>query len=184
MTDAPSQWAFRAYEETEEHYTARMAAVAPDAPAPPPPDYAATAREHLSQAVARDGYAIDLSSVRVESREPVVVDDRGNHRPPLVNEKPTGHIVTWTATGHERVATDAGDPVVEETEGRYLIPEPLASTGGAARLRHGHGGEVTALAFHPDGSPANYLLATDLDANTLHVEFFADTAWFTVTPDQ
>lgn len=190
-TEKPLRWQFRAFHETPEHLVQRTLAEDPAATPGTPPDPTKIAREQLSYAIRADGYVIDLDSVREEARQAVIVNEAmDDYRPAGADETPSGHVVMWSATGHERVGTDDDDPVIDCTvvhAGREVyatVPEPHATAGGSARLRHNLGGEVTVTAFKADGEGIGYLFATTLDRDSVHVEFFGETAKFVVTRDK
>lgn len=177
------------YHESREHYESRMVQMVPEAATiPRQPDPMVEVREQLALALIRDGHVIEYPSIREEKREPVVVDALGRWTS-VPEGQETGHIVTWSATGHENKATDADDPVLDysatgdDGELRFRIPEPQASRGGSVRLRHNLGGEVTALAFDRHGDGLGYMLAMPIDDNVLHIELYGGTAEFRVTKD-
>lgn len=179
----PAKYQFKAYHETPEHAALRGDPT-------PPPDPISVARTQLALAVREHGEVIDLDSIAEMERESIVLlDDEGNWRPALDGESPTGHIVTWTCTGHTRVGTDADDPVLpierDEENGDWvaIVPEPLASAGGSCRIRHNLHGGVTIFAKRANGEGIGYLFATTLDDDTVHMEFFGGTAFFTVERD-
>lgn len=190
-TEEQARWRFRAFEETPEHYVARLTKDNPEAVPPPLPDPASIARTQLERAARQDGYVIDFDSVREDNRMPVKVPETmDDWWPADSDETPDGHLVTWSASGSLRVGTDADDPVIDckiEQAGRQVsavVPEPHATAGGSIRLRHNLGGDVTVLAYDADGEGMGYLFATTLDRDSVHVEFFGGTAKFVVTRDE
>jgi hypothetical protein len=179
-------WQFNAYHETPEH--AAKVAARNGGEGTPPPEPISIAREHLSLAVRRDGYLIDLHSIREESRQAVIVDDLGDWRPTLDDEEPTGHIVRWTCSATERRSTAEEDhalPVERTEEGvTAAVTGPLREFGGGARVNHGLGAPVIVSAADENGDGMGLLFATELDDNSVHVEFFPGTASLTIVPEK
>ena len=177
-----ARYSIRAYHETPEHAALR-------GEQHPPPEPIGVARQQLALAVREHGEVMDFESVREDERVAVVVDDNGEWRPAMEGETPTGHIVLWSCAAFERQSTDANDPVLDVVEDDEAggwwatVPEPQASVGGACRIKHRLGGEVTVHAYRADGSGIGYLFATTLDKDTVHVEFFGGTARFFVEAD-
>jgi len=190
MTEAATQrHEFRAYRATESQYIRQTMAHHPEAVPPPRESAEAEARSHAAQ-VAPEGWVVDLGTLREVGREAVVVNDTGtDYRPAEPGEEPTGHIVLWEFDARQAVPSDEGDPVLTgrrtgDGSVEFVVPESHAQAGGAVRLRHNLGGEVTVSAKRADGEGIGYLFAATLDAHTVHVEFFAGTATFNVAPDQ
>lgn len=189
-TQEQARWQFRAYHEDPDHYVARLLRETGQPPSPQP-EPITVARQQLALAVRQDGFVIDLDSIREEESVNIVVNEQQTDYVLAVDGKPrSGRLVTWSATGHQRVGTDADDPVLEavrESENddglTAIVPAPYATVGGSCRIRHGLGGEVTVTAFQPDGEGIGYLFATTLDPDTVHVEFFGGTARFYVVAD-
>lgn len=186
-TQEQARWRFAAYRETEQHYVERMGDVEGGTP---PSDHTAVARQQLAMAARADGFTIDFASVEVVSEEAIVVDDGGSYRPAVPGEVPTGHIVTYVCSGHPTVPHDAAEPMLsavlregDPTTAVAEVAEPHASRGGGCRIVHPFKGEVTVTAERADGTGIGYLLATTLDDDTVHVEFFGGTAAFLVEAD-
>ena len=181
-----AKWDLRAYHETPEH--AALAAIEAGVSATPPPPPIVVAREQLSLAVRQEGLQIDLSSVTEEGREAVVVDSStGDWRPAAEGETPTGHIVHWSCSAHERAfPEDSSLPFEVTAEGvvTAAVEGPLREHGGGARVVHGLGSSVTVSATDASGSPVSYMLASELDPDTVHVEFFPGTAALRIEKDR
>ena len=174
-------WQFNAYHETPEH-AALVAAEMGVASTPPPPPIT-IAREQLSRAVRNDGFLIDFNSITEESRQAVIVDDGGNWRPTLEGEVPTGHIVHWSCSAHQRAAAeDEVLPSEVSPDGRVTasVTPILSEHGGGGRIIHNLDAPVIVKAFDSAGEPIGYMFASELDSNVVHVEFFSGTAVLTV----
>ena len=189
MTETTTRYEKRAYRETPEHYAARMAKTLPDgATIPPQEDTKVALRSYFAGLAAGEGMVINPGTMREEHRTAVVVNEaQDDWREAMTGETPTGHMVLWSIEARVHRPSDASEPVIEpvEVEGQWIarIPEPHASTGGSARIRHIFATDPALYAKQADGSGIGYLIATVLDERTVHVEFFGGTDHFVVSPE-
>lgn len=154
----------------------------------PEPDAWAHARNMLVEQFRANGEVMDTDPVPSDP-VPVVVDADMTGWTTTTPDDPalTGHVVTWTATGHA-VATEEYLDGGLDAEGRFVVRVPndhrlLHVHGGPVRVRHGLGGPVTVTTYGNNGSPVGYLFAQEVSDDEVAVELYQHTNLILVTPD-
>lgn len=151
------------------------------------------AREALNATMLAQGHTLDVASVTEVVRQRVIVNETGtDFRTALPAEVEDGEVITWSALGFPRAASDADTPVLavephgaadEHLDWRAAVPEREQIAGGSVRVRHNLNGEVTVTAEREDGQGIGYHFAMPIDDNVIHVELTPGAAVLIVEKD-